>query len=180
MSQCKRNGTWTALAEQKYPGTLWGTAESRNDAKGNSDSSFPCPSASSAHVFRNKDSCHIKATQQHCSVLTTEQQTAGENNCVRCSNCTLEQVKSCNISTFLYNREKWKKKHKSSQEAREKYYSGSPHTHIHIAANTPCPPRHKGLVCGVRQLLCSHPLIDELSPFFWSLPHDQETGFVLI
>lgn len=27
---------------------------------------------------------------------------------------------------------------------------------------------------------CSHPLIDELSPFFRSLPHDQKAGFVLI
>lgn len=100
----------------------------------------------------------------------------GGDDCVRCSNCILQHVKSCNISTLLYNREKRKKKGKSSEEAREKYYSGLLHKAQPISpvlSDTESPFRDQ-------ELLHSHPLIDELSPFFWSPPHDQKTGFVLI
>lgn len=67
--------------------TLKHSRESRNDTEGNSDGSFPCPAALSAR----KDSCHTKAMQQRCSVLTTTNSSGGS----RCSRCILQQVKRC-------------------------------------------------------------------------------------
>lgn len=49
-----------------------------------------------------------------------------------------------------------------------------------ISVSITCPPSWECPGCALGQLLHSHPLIDELSPFLGSSPHYQKTGFVLV